>query len=103
MSELLEVDYGGEDIQHESKNQHLKIDPDKEEQIGAENDVVKIPVEKELQTFEPIEKKIKGKLSKDPIFFVLRLSEEILSSSLSTNSFIISDDVFRSNQKYFEV
>jgi hypothetical protein len=95
MSELLEVDYGNEDLQNEIKNQSLRIEVDRE--IIKEN-TEEIKTDKDLN-----EKKNIGKLNKDPIFFVLRLSEEILSSSLSSNYFIISEDVYKSYQKYFEV
>lgn len=95
MSELLEVDYGNEDLQNEIKNQSLRIEVDRET-LSEKPEEIK--PDKDLN-----DKKNIGKFNKDPIFFVLRLSEEILSSSLSSNYFIISEDVFKSNQKYFEV
>jgi hypothetical protein len=95
MSELLEVDYGNEDLQNEIKNQNLRIEVDRE---TIKENTEETKTDKDLN-----DKKNIGKLNKDPIFFVLRLSEEILSSSLSSNYFIISEDVYKSYQKYFEV
>ena len=96
MSELLEVDYGGEDIQNEIRNQNLKteieINSNQDKKEENKNDI-------ELHN----QKKISEKLNKEPIFFVMKISEELLISSLSANELTLSEDVFKSYEKYFEV
>ena len=95
MSELLEVDYGGEDLLNENRNQNIK----NENELNSnqeKKDEIKIEI-------VSIQKKISENLKKDPIFFIMKISEESLISCLMSNFLTLSEDVYNVNEKYIEV
>ena len=96
MSEFLEVDFGAEEIQNEIKN-HNKTEEVKE--ANSEHMMERKNDKETKQKKSPLAESEK----KDPTFFVLKLDEHSLCSSLISKQLSIPVDLYRMYEKYLEV
>ena len=96
MSEFLEVDYGAEEIQNEIKNQN-KVEEMKDINAEQRDDKKNDKEIKQIKSTNVESDK------KDPTFFIMRLDDQSICSSLISKQINIPVDLNKKFEKYFEV